>query len=61
MVSLPLVQGGWIDIDPREVAAIRSIESAGLILNGKCEVALRGGARYEINYSASTVKDKLRS
>jgi hypothetical protein len=59
MVSLPLVGGGWIDIDPREVASIREIEAAGMILDGKCEVYLRGGASFEIYRSAQTVRSKL--
>ena len=59
MVSLPLVGGGYVSIDPKQVAAVRDIESAGVFDNGKCEVALRGGVTYEINYSAHTVRKKL--
>jgi hypothetical protein len=60
MVSLPLVSGGWVDIDPRQVASIRALEDAGLILNGKCVVTLRGGVTYEIHHSAKTVKEKCK-
>ena len=59
MVTLPLVGGGHVSIDPEEVAAVRGLERAGLIMDGKCEVALRGGTIYEIHYSSETVRKKL--
>ncbi len=59
MVSLPLVGGNWVSINPQEVAGIREIEAAGMILDGKCAVTLRGGMTYEIHYAAHTVRQKL--
>jgi hypothetical protein len=59
MVSLQLYSGGWVDIDPTQVAAIQSVESAGLILNGRCIVIVSGGASFEIANAAETVRRKL--
>ena len=59
MVSLPLVHGGSVSIDPEQVAAIRQIEQPGIIDNGKTEVTLRSGVTYEVSRGERTVREIL--
>jgi hypothetical protein len=59
MVSLALASGGYVSIDPNQVASIREVERPGIIDDGKTEITLRNGQVYLLYYGERTVRNKL--